>query len=252
MKITPKVPEATDDVSRGFGSRKDSLIDFAKSLSLLSILIALIAFIAIKSGESLPDGIESSLQFNYTQPTSKTYNRYPALKGSEQQLKRLLELGVSRNLKYRIRIFDSEEVNAFAIPGGDILITKGLLQRAPSDAALAFLVAHELAHHELRHVTKRLSITVIWEMLDGLLKQSSLENLISAGGSILMLPYSRSDEIEADDYAAEMLIKLYGNLKGAEELFEILADSTKGYGNHSEFFSTHPLTTNRINRLKQR
>ena len=44
MKITPKVPEATDDVSRGFRSRKDSLIDFAKSLSLLSILIALIAF----------------------------------------------------------------------------------------------------------------------------------------------------------------------------------------------------------------
>ena len=113
-------------------------------------------------------------------------------------------------------------------------------------------MAHELAHHELRHVTKRLSITVIWEMLDGLLKQSSIENLVSAGGSILMLPYSRSDEIEADDYAAEMLIKLYGDLKGAEELFEILADSNEGYGNHSEFFSTHPLTTNRINRLKQR
>lgn len=252
MKITPKIPKDTDDVSRGFRSRKETLIDFLKSLSLLSIVIALITFLAIKSGESLPDSIESSLQFNYTQPTHQTYDKYPALKSSENQLKHLLQLGVTRDLNYRIRMFDSDQVNAFAMPGGDILITRGLLDRAPSDAALAFLVAHELAHHELRHVTKRLSITAIWELIDSFLNQAAVESLLSAGGSILMLPYSRLDETEADDYAAEMLIKLYGDLKGAEELFEILADANDEGNNQSEFFSTHPLTTNRINRLKQR
>lgn len=154
---------------------------------------------------------------------------------------------------FTIKVVDSEEVNAFALPGGFFFVNSGLVLRAESEAELAGVMAHEIAHVAARHGTRQAS--------RGQVVNLATIPLIFMGGwagygarqaaSVLIpigfLSFSRGFEEEADLLGLQYLYKTGYDPTAFVDFFEKLQSMEKKKpGTMSKVFSTHPLTEDRI------
>lgn len=156
---------------------------------------------------------------------------------------------------FTIKVLDTEEVNAFALPGGFFFVNTGLILKAESEAELAAVMAHEIAHVAARHGTKQAtrgelaqigmiaaSIVVPYSMLGyGALQGASI--LIPVG----FLKFSRSMEREADYLGLQYLYKTGYDPTAFVDFFEKLQSMEKKKpGTVAKVFSTHPMNEDRI------
>ena len=156
-------------------------------------------------------------------------------------------------LPWRFRVLERREKNAFALPGGYIYITSGLVRSARSDDELAGVLAHEITHVTLRHGTNQASKAVVTRMplqfLGGIMGHgvgSMLTQLgIGFGLNSLFLKYGRTTETQADVGAVQLMTRSGYNPNG---LSRFLSTLKKG---GSEFFSDHPNPSNRIERINR-
>lgn len=149
---------------------------------------------------------------------------------------------------------DDSTMNAFALPGGRIVLYTGILQRMEHEDELWGLLAHEGGHVHLRHGLRQLVRGALLSFAVSLLSgdTSGLSSiLISNGGSLLRLAYSRSDETQADNYAFDALLAQGRNPQGMIHLFERMEQSARGLALPA-FLSTHPDTRQRIHALERR
>lgn len=138
--------------------------------------------------------------------------------------------------------------NAFAFPGGTIMVTSGLIRNLKSENGLAFVLGHELGH--IRH---RDHLTGIGRGF-GLLIAASLLGLGGAEGigldvaqNVIGNSFNRHQESLADEYAADLLNHAYGNLAGAGEFFKFILESENSWqGRIPSFLSTHPNPKERL------
>ncbi|NDV19413.1 M48 family metalloprotease [Pseudodesulfovibrio sp. JC047] len=163
-------------------------------------------------------------------------------------------------------------MNAFAIPGGFIYIFTGLIQEVTTEAQLAGVISHELAHVSQRHVVHRIekqkkigllsTVGVLTGLLLGIASGSGdagkIGTAIAMGSSgaatQAMLNYSREDENEADHVGLNALVKAGYNPQGMPQMFEIM-QKNKWFdsGSHMPaYLSTHPGTDDRITYLNDR
>ncbi len=154
---------------------------------------------------------------------------------------------------YKMTLINSKTVNAFATPGGYIYIYTGLLKFIDNEATLAAIIAHEIAHAERRHATKRLTKQYgVSLMLDIVLGTNS-DALTEIGANLVtglgFLWNSREDEYEADEYSFNYLLnsKYY---PGASTYF---FDKIKNANQSSieELLSTHPMDQKRIDAINK-
>ncbi len=159
---------------------------------------------------------------------------------------------------FRYHVLDSKEVNAFALPGGNMFMFTGLYDKVTTDDALAAVTGHEMTHVRKQHWAKRYA----QENQRGLLLSLGL-TLMHAGAlaqtaaglfsSLTDLRYSRGEEDQADQGGLENMVAAGYNPEGMIQLFQTLEQvSGNGGGPGGDFLSDHPLTTDRINRTKQR
>ena len=154
--------------------------------------------------------------------------------------------------KLNFTVFESKEVNAFALPDGNIIIYTGILSKIKSYPQLAALLSHEAAHvtnrHSMRALCRSVSgfliISIITSDINGIMAV-----LADNANKINNLSYSRSFEREADKQGFEVLIKNKIDPHGMSELFDILKKSESIQ--MPEFLSTHPLTDDRLNQVKK-
>ena len=154
---------------------------------------------------------------------------------------------------FTIKVIDSEEVNAFALPGGFMFVNTGLVLKAENEAELAGVLAHEIAHVAARHGTRQAT--------RGELAQYATLPLIFAGGwtgyaiyqaagvAIPMgfLKFSRSFESEADMLGLQYMYKAGYDPNAFVDFFEKIESLEKRKpGTMSKVFSTHPMTDDRI------
>ena len=155
---------------------------------------------------------------------------------------------------FTIKVIDTEEVNAFALPGGFFFVNSGLLLKADSEAELAGVMSHEIAHVAARHGTRQAT--------RGEIAQLATIPLIFMGGSwvgygigqaasvaipIGFLSFSRAFESEADLLGLQYMYKSGYDPGAFVDFFEkIQSMEKKKPGTMSKFFSTHPLTEDRI------
>jgi predicted Zn-dependent protease len=161
-------------------------------------------------------------------------------------------------LPYQFAVLDTPVVNAFAVPGGYIYVTRGILALMGSEAELAVVLGHELGHVNARHSVHRMSEMMLVQV--GLAVGSALSEtfaqvagLAGVGVQLLFLKYSRDDERQADALGVEYarkgvynpgeMIAFFGSL-------EKLGDLSGGQALPG-FLSTHPLTKERIEKVKQ-
>lgn len=152
---------------------------------------------------------------------------------------------------FEYKAIDHNSVNAFALPGGYIYITTGMLKQLSNEAQLAAILAHETAHVTARHS----AVTMSRGMLIGI----GLE-IIAAGGETAQnvadivanlegMRYSRTYERQADEIGLDYLVKAGYTPNGMVETMQIL-NSQPG-GRPFEFLSTHPNPANRIEYIQE-
>lgn len=157
------------------------------------------------------------------------------------------------NLPWRFRVVDRSDANAFALPGGYIYITTGMLRRTRNDSELAGILAHEITHVTLRHGTNQASKSMLARMplqvLSGRLGGGLMGNLaqlgLGFGLNSLFLKYSRSAETQADVGAVQLMRRSGFNPHGLVSVMQTLGNRGGG------FFSDHPSPSNRIGRMQQ-
>ena len=151
--------------------------------------------------------------------------------------------------KWEIRLFASDQANAFALPGRKIGVYEGLLKYAVNQHQLAAVIGHELAHVTAEHGNERVSSSALSQVGLSLLGlQSSLAaNLLLQYG--FTLPYGRSHETEADLIGLLYMAKAGFDPRESVLLWKNMAEGGKEV---PEFLSTHPSPQNRIKQLEQR
>jgi predicted Zn-dependent protease len=170
---------------------------------------------------------------------------------------RLHRASSQANLPYNFHIVDDDDVNAFAIPGGHVYVTRGLIRQADRVNMLAAVMAHEISHITQRHSIQQMqqaeTINVIGTILlgqnPGALAQIAAQ--IAAGGA--MARFSREDEREADRVGLQLMAAAGYNPQGALDMFQKLASLEQSSpGRVASFFSSHPGTQDRINDISGR
>lgn len=147
------------------------------------------------------------------------------------------------------------EPNAFALPGGFMIVTSGLLEMADSPDELAGVMAHEMAHvtkrHGLRKMVQSLGLWVVLSALVGNGGGDFGSILTSKSGELIGLSYSRDAEREADEVGLQYVQRAQFDPHGMIRMFEKLEASSKG-SKVPAMFNTHPEISERISRLKAR
>ncbi|PKL76666.1 MAG: hypothetical protein CVV27_09125 [Candidatus Melainabacteria bacterium HGW-Melainabacteria-1] len=149
----------------------------------------------------------------------------------------------------RFEVVKSDQVNAFALPGGRIALHAALVAKAPSPEALMGVMAHEAQHvlqrHGLNGLVNRVGITLLLPLLFG--DSGTLTaTLAGLGGDLLSLDFSRSQESEADQLGLQLLSRAGVDPKGMAEFFRWMAsEESKGGAAMPAFLSTHPLSSER-------
>lgn len=153
---------------------------------------------------------------------------------------------------YKVTLINTNTINAFATPGGYVYVYKGLLKYIDNEATLAAIIAHELAHAERRHSTKRMTKAYGLQVLLGVVLGNSPSTIEEIAGNLfsgLSLMYnSREDEYEADEYSFKYLQSTIW-YPGAGKFFFEKIGSQANSSDLEELFSTHPLDQKRIDAL---
>jgi predicted Zn-dependent protease len=162
------------------------------------------------------------------------------------------------NLQFHFAVLDSPVVNAFAAPGGYIYVTRGILALMNSEAELAAVLGHEMGHVAARHSVKRLSGQMLVQA--GLILGSVLSKdirkfagLASVGMQLLFLKFSRSDEYQADSLGIRYARQAQYSPGEMLRFFTALENMSAESSRHSipTFLSTHPMTGDRIAKVKE-
>ncbi len=155
--------------------------------------------------------------------------------------------------KFSIALADTEDANAFAVPGGHIVVTKGLLRSISSENGLSMVLAHEMAHHYERHPLRStgrgLVVGLFIMALVGADGSALTQQVLGQSASIGSLAFSRKQESSADNIAADLLIKFYGHALGAAEFFQSIQKQEKLLTSVPSYLSTHPSVEHRIKKL---
>jgi len=159
---------------------------------------------------------------------------------------------------FTIKVVDSDEINAFALPGGFFYVNSGLILAADDESELAAVMAHEIAHVAARHGTENASKAELVNFASiPLIFMGGVGGfaLRQAAGFLIpmqFLQFSRKDESEADYLGLQYLYKTGYDPGAAVSFFEKLqAKETARPGSVSKMFSTHPPTADRIENTKK-
>ena len=155
---------------------------------------------------------------------------------------------------------DPQTINAFALPGGQIFITRALLDRLQTEGELAGVLGHEIAHVVARHSAEHIAKAQLTEGLTGaaVIATYDPENPASANsaqvaaliGQLINLKFGREDELESDFLGVCFMNDAGYNPEELIRVMQVLAEASQGNA-PPEFFSTHPNPENRIQRIQE-
>ncbi len=155
---------------------------------------------------------------------------------------------------FHIKVVDTDEVNAFAFPGGFFYVNKGLILAADNEAELAGVMAHEISHVCARHATARMSKAQYLQIaaipalfIGGYWTQMAIQNGLGLGINLELLGITRESEKEADQLGIQYLWNTGYDPNAFVSFFEKLQEQEKSKpGKLAGWFRTHPYTVDRI------
>ncbi len=160
------------------------------------------------------------------------------------------------DVTYQFFVLDSPVVNAFALPGGYVYVTRGLLAVANDEAELAGVLGHEIGHVTGRHSAARYSQSVVTglgtTLLGAYLGNSAVSQMLDVGSNLYISSYSREQETEADTLGIRYLDrsgydpKAVSDFLAAMDQYQVSQSGKAEKAETPNFFSTHPQTAGRV------
>ena len=152
------------------------------------------------------------------------------------------------HLPWTFRVVDDEVVNAFALPGGFIYVTRGILTHMGSEAELAGVVGHEIGHVTARHGVSQMSKSMLAQIGLGVgsvlsPEVANLAGLAESGLGLLFLKYGRDDERQADELAVRYAVRTGYDPRAMVDVFDLLgrvSAGATGSGDLPGWLLTHP------------
>ncbi|MFZ3072951.1 MAG: M48 family metallopeptidase [Thermodesulfobacteriota bacterium] len=253
-KIAPKAAASLSGPSKGQRStvKIAGLWLIAAGLVMLLYLYGIPGFATI-SARFIPVSWEEKLGDSIWVAWSKEMRECKgasAIKSAEEILALLDKNAPQHKYKFKVHVVDNNMINAFALPGGHIIIMSGLMEATKTPEEFAGVMAHEMQHVLKRHATRGILQSLSTSMLVTLISGDT-GGIAQAVQVMGHLRYSRNIEREADKGGLALLLKAGVDPKGMVDFFKTLE---KEYGSTPDtlsYFSTHPLTEERINYLKE-
>ena len=243
-----------------------------KPLFYLSIILSCMTISCKENLTVFSINDEKNLGLQVSEEISSNTAEYPILprSGNEKAYKYVedimnailesKEVNHKKDFDWELTIINKDVLNAFASPGGKLFFYTGFLKYAESEAELAGVMAHEIAHSDRRHstnaMTKSLGISVLLQVALGK-DPGALANLVSTmaqnGAS---LQFSRKHEYEADEYSVRYLnsirnVKAYDPMAIMDFFDHMKRDSLTSPNGRFEFLRTHPYDDNRKKNVRE-
>lgn len=149
-----------------------------------------------------------------------------------------------QSLPWEFTLLDSDVINAFALPGGKVFMSRGLAVKLTSEAELAGVLGHEVGHVMARHTNERFARAMGLQLgaglADALLGSNTVSTLAGSYGDIALRGYDRDQETESDTLGVRYMVRAGYNPVGQQRVMELLDKVTGKDGRPAEFLSTHP------------
>jgi predicted Zn-dependent protease len=171
---------------------------------------------------------------------------------------RMAQTSQRPNLPWHFTVVDSPAVNAFALPGGYIYITRGILAYLNDESQLAGVLGHEIGHVTARHAAQQYSKTTAAQLGLGLGSIFSpyaraAGGLAQSGLGLLFLKYSRDDELQADHLGAEYTAKNGWDPEGVQNMLRTLTriEEQSDRRGTPNYLATHPASADRVQKIDE-
>lgn len=245
MKYTPKELAGNVNIS-SISPLKDFGRLLLKILGVLLIIYILLGLALNYLAPRISIEMETKLGNLFARQFSE--QAYPQ---SEEKVQGVLDALIQHadlpDFNYLVHIVDSEEVNAFALPAGHIVILQALLKEVESQNELAMVLAHELGHFAHRDHLQALGRGLVFLVLSSVTlgADSSLSRFIANSLINAEMKFSQAQERAADIYALELLAQTYGHVAGAADFYEKMSGKEK-LGRFFYLFASHPYGQDRL------
>lgn len=240
---------------------------FSRTLAITFALCFLVAeTLAVAHTPELPDPGKAPLSKEEQeklgqQAAAEVYKQMPVLPDNSPETQYIQSVGKrlfsvippQYNWPFRFHVVQQKEINAFALPGGEMFVNVGTITAAQNEAQLVGVMAHEMSHVYMMHSAKQMEKSAFAQGLAGLAgailggSNSIWAGLakagIQVGAGTVMLKYSRGDESQADAVGAIMMYKAGYDPRALADFFKTLASQAGGSG--PQFLSDHPNPGNR-------
>ena len=174
----------------------------------------------------------------------------PAVVALGEMTQRMTAQILDNPYKFEVTVVKSDVVNAFALPGGYVVVFTGLMKKAESGEEVAGVLSHELNHvlqrHGLERIVKSVGLLTVVAIVLGD-RQGLVGMMKQLGVELLTLKFGREQETEADLTGLQLLQRAKIDPSGMIRFFERLSEKDEG---RMEWLSTHPMSTARAERLK--
>jgi predicted Zn-dependent protease len=164
--------------------------------------------------------------------------------------------------RYQFHLLDDPNtINAFALPGGQIFLTSGLMKRLRSEGEVAGVLGHEVGHVVARHGAEHIAKQQLTQGLTGAAVLATYDPnnpnsyksaaVLQAISGLINMKYGRSDELEADQLGVKLIAQAGYDPRALIGVMEVLQKAAAGKGRQPEFFSSHPNPENRVAKIKE-
>ena len=252
MKYQASLPEHNDNISH-----EHPLRDVVRILVGLSATVLVLFWLLGVLVDHVVDGMSAQTEARLTQLMAMTPpESEPALASRQAwlqgQVDRLRQCAGVRT-PVVVRVSDAAKPNAVVVPGGTVIVFKGLFDAVQSENGMAFVLAHELAHlaqrDHLRAIGRQLVLVAAAVVVTG--DGSGAAGLLAPAQYLGESRYSRGREASADAHALATLACRYGHVGGADEFFTALRHEQDDVPAVAHYLATHPSMAARIEALQQ-
>jgi len=228
------------------------LVTLVLGISLAVVVLVVAAFIVIEVViRWVPPSFESRVFGSLWSADLGCEGEDPRFDAAAALLGRLESHWQENPYQLRLAIMEEESLNAFAVPGGTIYLTRGLLDSVESENELAFVLGHELGHFRNRDHLRGLGRGLIVSLtLSALVGGSAAESLPQVVTALTESGFAREQEDDADAFGIALVQAEYGHVAGADGFFKRLPDANADIADEfASYLATHPVSEARIENL---
>ena len=250
MEYRPRTPR--EDVNVSATHPLSELVTLVAGIGLAVVVLAAAVFLLIEVViRWVPSGFERRVFGSLWSADAGSEREDPRLEAATALLGRLASHWEENTYQLQLAIMEEESPNAFALPGGAIYLTRGLLDSVESENELAFVLGHEIGHFRSRDHLRGLGRGLIVSLtLSALIGGSAAESVPRVVTTLAENGFARDQEREADAFGIALVQTEYGHVAGTDGFFRRLPDTTAGIGDEfGSYLATHPVSEARIENL---